>query len=278
MSESVPAVFQPIALRKSIKYKDLSNHTFTVVEKTFIGAEAAGTSIFLQWEEEKFTVVNRICRRYHIPVTTVYQWMNKVKTAKEITGQSGRPSVMDAAAGAEFVAILKSRTAAKDAVPHLETLQLISKGVADTLLRQGKRGPSAVSSVSVNTQKSILERYNVVKLKPQILTDARLKACRCPRISYIWGCVCMAYSAHLHAECKWNADATTIIVSEKGTGSLVCTIEDDDNHAPVASSSIPDNPNLIVKWFGLSIAGGESVPLVLIIAVPSMEDGMFFAA
>lgn len=202
--------------------------------------------------------------------------MNKVKTAKKITGQSGRPSVMDAAAGAEFVAILKSRIAAKDAVPHLETLQLISKGVADTLLRQGKRGQSAVSSVSANTQKKILERYNVVKLKLQILTDARLKACCCPRISYIWGCICMAYSAHLH--CKWNADVTTIIVSEKGTGSLVCTIKDDDNYAPVASSSIPDNLNLLVKWFGLNNAGGESGPLVLIIAIPSMEDGTFFAA
>ena len=67
-------------------------------------------------------------------------------------------------------------------------------------------------------------------------------------------------------------------MSEKGTGSLVCTIKDDDNHASVASSSIPDNLNLLIKWFGLSNAGGESGPLVLIIAVPSMEDGTFFAA
>ena len=60
MSESVPAVFLPIALRNGVKYKDLSNHSFTVVEKTFLGAEAAGTSTFLQWEEEKFAVVNKI--------------------------------------------------------------------------------------------------------------------------------------------------------------------------------------------------------------------------
>lgn len=86
MSESIPAVFQQIAMRKSIKYRDLSNHSFTVVEKTFIGAEAAGTSTFLQWEEEKFTVVHRICKRYLLPQTTLYQWMNKVKAAKEITG------------------------------------------------------------------------------------------------------------------------------------------------------------------------------------------------
>ena len=278
MTEFVPAVFLPIVLRNSIKYKVLSNHSFTVIEKTFVGAEAAGTSTFLEWENDKFTVVSRICKRYHIPHTTVYQWLNKVKMGSEITGLSGRPTVMDAAAGAEFIATLKARADAKDAVPHMETLQLINKGVSDTLMRKGKRGTAAISSICLNTQKKVFKDYKVVKLKPQIMTDARLKACSCPRISYIWGCVCMAYSAHLHAECKWNADATTIIVSEKGTGSYVCAIKDEDNHAPVASSSIPDNLNLLVKWFGLSNAGGESGPLVLIIAVPSMAEDTFFAA
>ena len=119
--------------------------------------------------------------------------------------------------------------------------------------------------------------YNVVTVKPQILTDARLKSCPCPRLSYIWGCVLMAYSAGLLAEHKWNADATTIIVSQRGTGSLVCTICDTDDDTPVASSSIPDTLNLLVKWFGLNNAGGESGPLVLIFAVPSMTENTYFA-
>jgi hypothetical protein len=109
------------------------------------------------------------------------------------------------------------------------------------------------------------------------LTDARLKACRCPRISYIWGCVCLANSANLVAEKKWNADATTIIVSESGAGSLVCIIKDADNVEPVSSSSLPDNLNLLVKWFAFNNAGGEVGPLVLMIAVPSMEDDTYFA-
>lgn len=87
----------------------------------------------------------------------------------------------------------------------------------------------------------------------------------------------MAYSANLMAENKWNADATTIIVSMKGTGSLVCTIGDPQDENPVASSSIPDTLNLLVKWFELNNAGGESGPLVLIFAIPSMTENTFYA-
>ena len=41
-----------------------------------------------------------------------------------------------------------------------------------------------------------------------------LKAWLCRRISHIWGCVLMAYSANLLAEYKWNANATTIVVAK----------------------------------------------------------------
>jgi hypothetical protein len=84
----------------------------------------------------------------------------------------------------------------------------------------------------------------------------------------------MAYSASLFAEIKWNADATTIVVSESGTGALVCIIKDQDNHEPVTSSSLPHNLNLLIKWFALNNAGG---PLVLMIAVLSMEEDTLLA-
>lgn len=87
----------------------------------------------------------------------------------------------------------------------------------------------------------------------------------------------MAYSANLRAGQKWNADATTIVVNESGTGSLVCIIKDNDGQEPVSSSSLPDNLNLLVKWFPFNNAGEEAGPLVLIFAVPSMEEDTYFA-
>ena len=64
---------------------------------------------------------------------------------------------------------------------------------------------------------------------------------------------------------------------QRGSGSLVCTIANSNEESSIASHSIPDTLNLLVKWFALNNAGGESGPLVLIFAVPSMTENTFFA-
>ena len=150
--------------------------------------------------------------------------------------------------------------------------------VVDTNERRGKRGPDANIEISKTTTKRIFKTLDNRKLAPQILTDARQKACECIRTSYIWGCLLLAYSGHLPAENKWNADATTIVVGESLSGSLKCAILDGTEKTPVASSTIPDNLNILVKWFGLNNAGSESGPLVLVFAAPSMTEGTYFSA
>ena len=132
-----------------------------------------------------------------------------------------------------------------------------------------------ICEICQNTRKKILKTLDIRMLAPQILTDARKKACECIRISYIWGCLLLACYGNLSAENKLNADTTTIIVSESLSGSLVCALSDDDS-TPVSSSMIPDNLN-IIKWLRLNNAAGESGPLVLIFAVPSMTEGTFFS-
>ena len=277
MPETIPEIFAPFNLRNRLLYRNLSNHSLTTDEKTFLGSEAAGMSSLLSWPNEKFTVALRITKRYTLPDTTVRDWMRKVTMSLPITNKIGRPCAMDEEAIEKFKETLESRRAAKNAVPLAETLALIGAGVTDTHMRLGKRGAAAISSICITTQKKLFRELNVVKVKPQILTDARLKALRCPRLSYIWGCVCMAYSASLRGENKWNADTTTRVVSESGTGSYVCIVKDRENTEPVASSSLPDNLNRLIKWFTLNNAGGEAGPLVLMIAVPTMEEDTFFA-
>ena len=273
----MPELFAPVILRNRLVYRDLSRHSLTAEQKTFIGSEAAKISSFLSWPNEIFTAARRITNRYKLPDTSVRDWMKKVASSIPITNKRGRPFAMDEEAIRKFQNILEMRRAAKNAVPLTETLSLMNAGVTDTHMRLGKRGAAAVSNICVTTQKRLFKELKVVKVKPQILTDARLKALRCPRLSYIWGCVCMAYSACLRGEHKWNADATTIVVSESGTGALVCIIKDKENIEPVASSSLPNNLNLLIKWFALNNAGGEAGPLVLMIAVPTMEENTFFA-
>ena len=227
MLDIVPRIFAPYESRNRILYRNLSQHTFTVVENTFLGLVAAGSTSLLEWGGAKFKVLTKISNRYTIPVSTVREWMQKVEKNLQITSRIGRPPALDAEAVANFQSILEMRRTVRSAVPLAGTFTLLGEAVTETKMRLGKRGAAAVSTISVTTQKKLFKECNVIKLKAQTLTDARLKACRCPRLSYIWGCVCMAYSADLLAEHKWNADATTIVVSESGTGSLVCVVKDD---------------------------------------------------
>ena len=277
MSADVPAVFAPRITRNKIKYTDLSKATLSVLEKTFLGSEAARLTSFLVWGSSLTSVLTQISRRYHIPYSTVKNWTEKVKLGHPIVNALGRPHSMDEIAKDVFTSTLLQRRTARNCVPLAETYTLLAEGVAATRIRQGKRGLDAISHICLTTQKKLLKDNNVVRRKPQIITDARLKACLCPRLSYIWGCVLMAYSANLMAENKWNADATTIIVSTMGTGSLVCTIGDPKDDSPIASSAIPETLNLLVKWFALNNAGGESGPLVLIFAMPTMAENTFWA-
>jgi hypothetical protein len=247
MLSDVPPIFSPRVLRKKTVYNDLSQRLLSVSEKTFLGTEAANLSTFLDFSPSPISKLTQLSNRYRLPYTTVKNWSEKVKLNRPISSELGRPPSMDKIAGETFVETLLQRRAAKNCVPLHETLSLLGQGVTATKMRQGKRGSDAISSICVTTQKKLCKQYNVIRRKPQILTDARLKACLCPRLSYIWGCVLMAYSANLMAENKWNADATTIIVSQSGTGSLVCTIANSNDESPIAPHSIPDTLNLLVK-------------------------------
>lgn len=277
MSTDVPAIFSPRLLRGKELYRDLSKITLTAQQKTFLGSEVAKISTLLAWNSKCSSVLTKASQRYRLPYTTVQNWAKKVINGQTITDGTGRPKAVDTIASEKFATTLLDRRKMKNAVPEAEALVLLGRAVSETQFRQGKRGLDVGSTICVTTQKKLFKELNVIKRKPQILTDARLKACRCPRLSYIWGCVLMAYSANLMAENKWNADATTIIVSQSLTGSLVCTISDANDDSPIASSTIPDTLNLLVKWFALNNAGGESGPLVLIFAVPTMRENTFFA-
>ena len=257
----------------------MSNHKFSVDEKTFAASEVCKRSTLLQWPLGTNCTSGTFGKRYRISRSTITNWTAIFLNPRAVfANDRGRPKAIDESAKAEIVATLKHRSDKRDALPLNATYELIKKVVVDTNERRGKRGPDANIEISQTTTKRIFKTLDIRKLAPQILTDARKKACECIRTSYIWGCLLLAYSGHVPAENKWNADATTIVVGESLSGSLVCAILDGTEKTPVASSTIPDNLNILVKWFWLNNAGGESGPLVLVFAVPSMTEGTYFSA
>jgi hypothetical protein len=271
MELNTPIIFRSLNLRNREKYRDLSEHNFSPAEKIFACTEMCKESNYLDWPNGQKCSMGKFGGRYGIKKATLQNWKRVYEDPRNFFCERGRPKAVDDIAREEIIQTINSKAAERNAMPLENVKQLISKVVVDTKRRQGKRGADASPKISRNTRRRLLSDLKIRKLAPQILRDARRKACECIRISYIWGCLLLAYCGHLLAEQKWNADATTIIVSESLTGSLVCAILD------VASSTIPDNLNILVKWFGLNNAGGESGPLVLVFAVPFMEEGTFFA-
>jgi hypothetical protein len=139
--------------------------------------------------------------------------MKKVIASVPISSKIGWPSAMDEEAIKKFQNTLLTRRDARNAVPLSETLTLMGAGVEETRMREGKRGAAAVSSICVTTQKKLFKECNVVKLKPQILTDARLKACR---FCGLWRGNPLACSAFASYQCE---PMTSRLASALGSGS-----------------------------------------------------------
>ena len=274
--DSIPLIFGELNLRARGKYRDLSQHEFIAAEKVFAASELTKKTSFLKWAGARGCSLGSFSRRYQIPKSTLNHWKKiSENPLQQFHHSGGRPSAVDSVGRAEIVETIRNSVANRDAMPREAALQLLNKAVVDTKKRQGKRGAEANVVIAPNTRRRIFHDLKVKAVVPQFLTDARRKACECIRLSYIWGCLLLAYSGHLLAEHKWNADATTIVVSESLTGSLVCAIQDYKDKTPISSSTVPNSLNVLVKWFGLNNAAGESGPLVLIYAVPTMAEGTF---
>ena len=100
ISTMIPRNFSSVGLRNRVAYKDLSDVELTDEEKTFLANEALGITQFLTWDNEEFSIVQRICNRFLIPNSSMTGWKERVEKGKIITDTVGRPPSMDAEAGA----------------------------------------------------------------------------------------------------------------------------------------------------------------------------------
>lgn len=123
---------------------------------------------------------------------------------------------------------------------------------------------------------SEVQVYALKFRKPQDLTHTGLKALQDVRLAYKIACIVLAYSGHLSAEYKWNAGATTAVGSRSRFGLRVVHVKGDPEPA-LNCSRVPNEMNLLVKWFHMCSAAGYSSDLVLIAAVSNLKDGKFFA-
>ena len=120
---------------------------------------------------------------------------------------------------------------------------------------------------------------------------ARVNACLCPLMSYMWYLINLVLGANLPAENKWNADATTYVFEAVGKDEKVCRllqedefehVGDDDDAIEVKRLSGGRNKSksttlpFAIKLMHMISAFGESSDLVLIIAIPTLPANEWY--
>jgi hypothetical protein len=96
-----------------------------------------------------------------------------------------------------------------------------------------------------------------------------------------------ANMGHLPDENKWNVDASTMIIEDLGKNGIMCRVvscaEGDAWEAkllknPLTSVRFQSGLDMGLKWMLLDNGIGDFGKMVLIVAVPGMAEGDFFAA
>lgn len=127
---------------------------------------------------------------------------------------------------------------------------------------------------TVATYKS---NHKMVSRKATHLPQHRLVAERQYRRWYKHCAIVYAFARYLHAENKWNADATGAKVTLNEKGQMVLTLlgEDEDQENVVSSTCVHDL-DIFIKWMHMGSAAGESANPVFIVAVDKMPESEFF--
>ncbi len=282
----VPEVFLKLDLgtrsEKSF-FLDLSNHLFSGYEKWFLCNEISHNGLQLEATHTnkgdglaKLTVFG-VCERYQIPRRTLRDWMDRFKKGLKLyDSDATKPTNVDGIGDDEINDKLFSQTAQTTPVFMDKFPELLVEKKRNTLERKGVR---VHEGMEIKVTQNEVWRYkrdnHIHNRKPQDLTESRLKALLDVRLTFKFACTLEAFSGHLSAEYKWNSDATTVVVKRDRTDALVCCIC--EKGESLNSSLVPNAMNLLIKWFHLVSAAGECGDLVLIAAVPDMEEGEFFA-
>jgi hypothetical protein len=97
----------------------------------------------------------------------------------------------------------------------------------------------------------------------------------CPRTTYIWACLLLAFSSALLMQCKWCFDGTTFEVNENGSGGFFVIAYDAEDNSPIRDSNRQQSLGVYIKWMYLGSAHGEIAPLFMVLAVEVMTDDQF---
>lgn len=281
---AIPECFQRITATRSDDYRfeDLKNHQFTKYEKDFLAAELLGFHSLLtptkilnngieRWTAQGFAQRHNICHQ------KIDLWKKNLSSGKGNKEGPGCYTALDDVGKENICKRINDGNSSTCSLLISDLRPVIENERKETRKRRGA-AVQAEEEITVST--SYVQKFrcmnNIQARSAQDLTPARLKALLDIRMSYRIACMYEAFSGHLPATHKWNADATTMVVHKPGQGSNVCYIPGPDALKKLDSSVVTNDLALLVKWVLMCNADGYTSPLVLIVTVNTMPEGKFF--
>mmetsp|Transcript_33448 Transcript_33448/g.73683 ORF Transcript_33448/g.73683 Transcript_33448/m.73683 type:complete len:787 (-) Transcript_33448:812-3172(-) len=286
----IPRRFLPLRAEtrnsEGVFYKQFNSVPLTMVEKHFLLGEIDGshslleaTGVDLRTGEELRTAKG-FAGRYCLKQKTISAWKIKVQHGGILLdgGKGGHLTLLDQISIEAISTVIKTKT--KATIGH--ALSKLPGLLGEEALNTRKRRSGVVftgEEVDVSTSFVYTTRKKM-KIKGRVgqdLTHARLLGVADWRSIYRIACMFSAFSGMIRGEYKWNADATTAIVSKDGTGRLVCWIPTGEERATLNDSTYSASLNVLVKWVHMNNAAGEMGPVTLVLTMPGMKEDDFFA-
>ncbi len=250
----------PKETRHENHYKNLSEHIFTSEEK----------GLFIDFIRQNDIPVRTACRRYDLNRSTVKTWKTVLENNHYLHSAKGRPASINAAASENIKDFIINRREANNAVKKRELDKSILEGIRTTSESVNRIN----HDVCAKTLKKIKDNVGTVKVTPQVITPARIKACNDVSMCYTTWIMAKSCLENMPSQLIWNWDATQFVVGGGEAESEVYVIKNGDK-SPV---SITGNESLSigVKWMHMGSAAGETVPTVLLVAVDELKATDFY--
>jgi hypothetical protein len=296
--DPIPEIFKPLAActrSDDVRFNIIpKGYVMLPAEKEWLCKEADLNAVVPIWPGQERRKKGLI-RRYGL----YKKWFEKnwpiyINPNRGFTG-SGRPEAIDEQ-GWRVIAehLAKCKKEVNEASITELTCLMSNEAIMTGLRRQRPLGDD-FRELDGRTVKHHKKEKGITTGSPGLTTDARVKACSCPRMSFMWYLICYVLSRILPGSHKWNSDGTTYVFESKGKGEKVCSLADDsqlkdlldeideeDGIFPKSSakgkkSSSQDNDlAFAIKVMHLSNAAGDSGPACVLLANKRMPKDKFY--
>jgi hypothetical protein len=174
-----------------------------------------------RWKKEVFALMvfngeisaREMERRYGIPRSTIGDWVEAYKNPSKTIRDVGNQPALDPIAKEQLKLLVIEREQQHKSIKSANFEEEIILKKEETRLRL-KRSLNVIQpGFSRSSKQRLMKDIHGKEQLAQQITEARLKACSCPRVSYIWLVILLAFSANLRPENKWNADSSIFKIS-----------------------------------------------------------------